>query len=125
MALEQTFRQGALSSTYNPDAAEVVLGSYLPGSSNSYEAVAQARGATYFSVSDWDAVQGQLGANQMWNINRAFLDQQMAQGKTFVFTSNPELVNPRSYTYLEYTYLRNAGYQLESMPGGMFRAVKK
>jgi hypothetical protein len=34
-------------------------------------------------MSDWGIVEGQLGANQMWNINKALLDKKMAQGKTF------------------------------------------
>jgi gluconate kinase len=35
-----------------------------------------------------NVVEDQLGANQMSNINKSFLNQQMAQGKTFLFTGN-------------------------------------
>jgi hypothetical protein len=38
--VQQTFNQAALSSTHNPDAVEVVLGKYIAGSPDSYDAVA-------------------------------------------------------------------------------------
>lgn len=34
-------------------------------------------------MSDWNSVQGQLGKENMWDINKAFLDQQIAKGKSF------------------------------------------
>lgn len=121
---QQTFSQAALSSTHNANASEVVLGKYIAGSSNSYEAVAQSRGATYFSMSDWGTVEGQLGADQMWNINKAFLDQQMAQGKTFLFTGNPANANVGSFTHLEFKYLQENGYRIIPDKSGFYRAIK-
>jgi hypothetical protein len=44
--MQQTFNQTALSSTHNPDAAEVVLGKYIAGSPDSYNAVGGAKNAT-------------------------------------------------------------------------------
>jgi filamentous hemagglutinin len=122
--IQQTFNQGALSSTHNASASEVVLGKYVAGSSTSYEAVAQARGSTYFSMSDWGAVEGQLGNDQMWNINKAFLDQQMAQGKSFLFTGNPSAANAGYFTKLEFSHLSENGYYLVT-DGGFYRAIKK
>jgi filamentous hemagglutinin len=123
--IQKTFDQAAVSSTHNAGSQEVVLGRYIADSSESYDAIARSRGATYFSVSDWSAVQGQLGADQMWNINKAFLDQQISQGKTFVFTANPAAASTNSYTYLEYDHLLRSGYQIEPTSGGLYRAVKK
>lgn len=123
--IQQTFNQAAVSSTHNANASEVVLGKYISGSADSYEAVAQARGSTYFSMSDWSTVQGQLGKDQMWNINQAFLDQQIAQGKTFLFTSNPAKVDVGSYTYQEYSHLIGSGYQIVPEPSGYYRAIRK
>lgn len=123
--IQKTFNQAAVSSTHNAGASEVVLGRYIAGSPDSYEAVAQARGSTYFSMSDWSAVQGQLGVEQMWNINRTFLDQQIAQGKNFVFTSNPALARSGSFTLQEYNHLLSSGYEIQSATGGLFRAIKK
>jgi filamentous hemagglutinin len=58
---QQTFNQAAVSSTHNAAATEVILGKYIQGSADSYDVVAKARGATYFSMSDWGIVEGQLG----------------------------------------------------------------
>jgi filamentous hemagglutinin len=123
--IQQTFERAALSSTHNANSSEVVLGKYIAGSADSYDAVAQAQGATYFSMSDWSTVQSQLGGDQMWNINKAFLDQQIAQGKTFLFTANPASATVGSYTNLEYQYLRSSGYNMVPDSGGYYRAVKK
>lgn len=123
--LLQAFNQAAASSTHNADASVVVLGKYIAGSNDSYEAVAQAQGATYFSMSDWSAVRGQLGADQMWNINKAFLDQQMASGKSFIFTADPTLSPANSFTRQEYNYLVSSGYQVTQEKGGVFNATKQ
>jgi filamentous hemagglutinin len=103
---------------------EVILGKYIRGSADSYEAVAQARGATYFSMSDWNVVESQLGAEQMWNINKSFLNQQMAQGKTFLFTGDPASASAGYFTKLEFQHLKENGYVLV-MDGRFFRAIKK
>ena len=122
--IKKTFEQGALSSTHNPGASEVILGKYVAGSNTSYDAIAKSRGATYFSMSDWGTVQGQLGAEKMWNINKAFLDQQMAQGKSFMFTADPTKVAPTTFTAQEFSYLRENGYSLQ-ITNGEFHAVKR
>jgi filamentous hemagglutinin len=64
-------------------------------------------------MSDWHTVQGQLGADQMWNINKAFLDQQISQGKSFVFTADPTKAPPGSYTSMEYVHLQKSGCALQ------------
>ena len=125
--IQQTVRKAALSSTHNGAADEVVLGKHLAGSKESYEVVAQSRGATYFSMPDWSTVRQQMNFSNenMWLINREFLDQQIVRGKTFLFTSDPRLVSPISFTYKEYNYLRQVGFFLEKTPEGMYRAIKR
>jgi filamentous hemagglutinin len=122
--LQQTFDQAALSSTHNARATEVILGKHIEGSPASYEAVAKIRGATYFSMSDWSVVESQLGADQMWNINKAFLNQQMAQEKTFIFTVDPLSDAAGFYTKKEFSHLSENGYFLVKS-GGFYRAIKK
>lgn len=122
--IQQTYDQAAISSTHNTASSEVVLGKYIAGSSNSYEAVAQARGATYFSMSDWSTVQGQLGADKMWNINKTFLDQQMAQNKSFLFTADPTSPSAGYFTKLEFQHLTNNGYKI-IQEGSVYHAIKK
>ncbi len=123
--LTQAYNQAALNSTQNASSSEVILGPYIAGSASSYDAVAQAQGATYFSMSDWSTVQSQLGAENMWNINQAFLDQQIAKGKSFAFTVDPTTVRSNSYTEMEYQYLQNKGYSFEQGAGGVYYATKK
>jgi hypothetical protein len=48
----------------------------------------------------------------MWNINKAFLDQKILQGKTFVFTGNPAAATAGYYTKLELDHLVHNGYVL-------------
>nr|WP_019936910.1 hemagglutinin repeat-containing protein [Bordetella sp. FB-8] len=123
--LTQAYNQAAISSTQNASSSEVILGPYIEGSANSYDAVAQEQGATYFSMSDWGTVKSQLGAKNMWNINQAFLDQQIAQNKSFAFTVDPTTVRSESYTEMEYQYLQSKEYSFERGARGLYYAVKK
>ena len=123
--LKQMFDAAARNSTVNPNGTEVVLGKYIAGDPASYEQVARSRGATFFEMPDWAVVEGQIGAPQMWSINSAFLDQQIAAGKSFLFTSNPVKLDPRSFTGRELRHLLDNGYRLIEQPGGFYRAVKK
>jgi hypothetical protein len=100
----------AAAATQNADSGEVVLGRYLAGNASSYEQVAQARGATYYEVKAWNDISQELGSREkMWEINKAFLDKGIADGKRFVFTSDPEKIlfeAPRSYSAEEVKYLK-------------------
>lgn len=61
----------------------------------------------------------------MWDINKAFLDQQMAEGKAFVFTvdpRDPEIA--RSFTRKEWNYLKSNGYHIVPDEDGMYYANK-
>ena len=100
----------AISSTKNPKALEVVLGKFEPGiNATSYEQVAQSRGATYFDMDNWNLVNKAVGGSkeEIWKINKAFLDQQVKAGKTFTFTVNPKLLDENTFTRWEYDYLIN------------------
>lgn len=78
-------------------------------------------------MSDWNTVQRQMefGNAEMWRINEAFLDQQVAQGKSFIFTANPVTARPDSYLYQEVNYLKNSGYTIQLADEGLYRAIKK
>lgn len=60
----------------------------------------------------------------MWSINQAFLDQQIMQGKSFLFTTDPASAPPGSFTSQEYNYLLSKGYNISPDIGGMYRATK-
>jgi filamentous hemagglutinin len=60
----------------------------------------------------------------MWDINKKFLDGQMSQGKSFVFTGDPTASTAGYFTKMEYQHLQNNGYIL--IPeGGAYRAIRK
>jgi filamentous hemagglutinin len=121
--------QLAERATQNPNADTVILGKYVKGDASSYELVARAQGATYFEFpgKTWSEAELQLGVDKMWSVNKQFLDNQIAQGKSFAFTENPKdatQVKPGSFTHQEFQYLLNNGYSLV-YEGGFYRAVKK
>jgi filamentous hemagglutinin len=122
--IQKTYNAAAVNSTHNTSASEVILGRYIAGSADTYDEVAKARGATYFSMSDWNSVQGQLGKENMWEINKAFLDQQIAQSKRLLFTQDPRLADPKSYTYKEFEHLMSSGYKIVK-EGSLYVASKR
>jgi hypothetical protein len=75
-------------------------------------------------MSDCDKVESQLGTDQMWNINKAFMDQQITQRKTFVYIGSPAATTAGCHTKLELDHLVYNGYVL-LIQGGICRAVKK
>jgi hypothetical protein len=48
--------------------------------------------------------ESQLGVNQMRNINKAFLDQQISMGKAFVFTGNTASATAGYFAKLEFLF---------------------
>ena len=74
--------------THNNSSGKVGLGKFIKGSSNSYEILSQKLGYTYYEMSSkyWGKMVQALGDN-VWRVNQAFLDQQIALGKTFVMLS--------------------------------------
>lgn len=96
---------------------------FFAGGPTSYSAIAESRGSTYFSLNNWSAVERDIGTDNMWAINRAFLEQQVDKGKSFFFTVDPRSLAPATYTAREFQYLTTRGYRLVPEAGG-FRAVK-
>jgi RHS repeat-associated protein len=71
--------------THNNRSKQVGLGKYIEGSPNSYEVLSRKFGYTYYEMkpSYWNKMFEVLIDN-VWNVNQAFLDQQLSLGKTFV-----------------------------------------
>jgi hypothetical protein len=102
--------------TQNPTSHTVTLGRFEEGS-GSYQRVAQREGDTYFNLSDrdWDSALNSVGGNyeEMWRINRQFLDEQIARGKEFRLTHDPNGdYSLSSFYYQELQYLRDSGYKI-------------
>jgi outer membrane biosynthesis protein TonB len=107
--------EAAAMAAVNPASNDLVLGPWVPGDPKSYEQVAHAAGATYFDMGQaYDQIYaivertvGEKAASEaMWKINQRFLDQQIAQGKTIYFTSDPRLIDDWRATYKEWTYIK-------------------
>lgn len=79
--IQQTFNQAAVSSTHNATASEVILGKYIKGSAESYEAVEQARGTTYFSMSDWGIVEANWEQIRCGILTRLFSSNKWRRAK--------------------------------------------
>jgi len=82
--------------THNPESSKVMLGKFEDGGATSYIARA-GNEFTYFSLPEWDAISQIVGKDNMWLINKAFLNQQIALGKTFY--ASHSIVNA-TYSFL-------------------------
>ena len=88
-----------------------VLGKYVEGVG--YVNLAQKLGASFFQVADdiWKS----LTVSEQWKMNKEFLDDMIAQGKEFIFSSNAyeTLSNaPQSSFDKGINYLLKNGYRI-------------
>ncbi|MBC6181837.1 hypothetical protein HB796_13745 [Listeria welshimeri] len=105
------------NATHNNSSKSVTLGKWETGE-GSYLSVAKKNGDTYFDLGTegWDEASKLVNGNidEMWKINKQFLDDQMALGKDFNLSHNP---TPGSSTYNGYyqreiEYLKSNGYKI-------------
>ena len=92
--------------THNPESSKVMLGKFEDGGATSYIARA-GNEFTYFSLPEWDAISQIIGENDMWLINEAFLNQQIALGKTFY--ASHSIVNATNSFLREIKHLSKFG----------------
>jgi RHS repeat-associated protein len=78
----------AKKATQNPNSLELVLGKTLQDGIG-YKKVAENLEATYFYMKNWDRVRQKIGIENMWNINKAFLNQQLKAGKKIFCSHDP------------------------------------
>lgn len=114
----------AKDATQNDDAPQVMLGKYENSiQGQSYIMTAIKFNATYFDLADYDEIKAATSEDYMWNINKAFLEQQYAQGKQFLLTDDPSKATG-SYKK-EILWLQDKGYSFEYDAGtGIWKAVK-
>ena len=84
------FDELALQATKNGDAPGVVLGKHNARrfGGEPYNSVAFNKKMTYFELDNWDDLYARFG-DDVWEINKSFLDQQWKAGKEFYFSHNP------------------------------------
>lgn len=123
----KTYEEYAKESTHNNSSDQVLLGKFSPTNhEESYVAQAERYGMTYFDMGDdgWNEALADVGEDNMWNINLAFLEQQYAQGKTFYLTKDPEAAT--GYYTKEVEWLKEKGYSFEYNDAiGLWVAVKR
>ena len=105
-AKARDYDQLARLSTHNPEANKVMLGKYDNGGPTSYITKA-GNEYTYYSMARWEEVSNIVGTGNIWKANQAFLDQQIALGKTFYAShSTAEATN---FFFQEINYLAKFG----------------
>lgn len=114
------YQEYAKQATWDNNYNKLVLGKWNQNGI-SYVKVAQKEKATYFELKNWNEVQNEIGKRKMWQINKAFLEQQIKQGKTIYLSHDPNKAD--GYFKKEVQYLKKQGYSF--IPeGDMWKAVK-
>jgi hypothetical protein len=89
-----------------------MLGKYLDGGEQSYVTRA-GKDYTYFDmgVEKWKEAETLVNKNseEMWRINKQFIDEQKALGKEFYFSYEPWIVQSHEYLSKEAEYLIDLG----------------
>ena len=73
-------------------------------------------------MNDWNGISDQIGLDNMWNINKEFLNQQISQGKQSYTTHDP--FEATGYFKNEVDFLEIKGYTFEK-EGDLWKAVPK
>jgi RHS repeat-associated protein len=110
----------ARQATRNPNSNRVVLGRGPHIDGRSYTKVAAHHNATYFKLENWRAVTSKFSRSDIWSINKAFLNQQIRQGKSIVLSHDPAKAG--GYFQLEVEYLEQLGYKFVK-DGWVWKAV--
>ena len=113
----------------NFDSDTVIL-----GSTGRYDVIAEYEGYTYFKMNDdiWTLLEKETGGNydEIWKVNQAFIDEQIAANKTILLSDNPHggyyfSDGSKRFYQRELDYLRNKGYTFEVTDDGLWKAVRR
>ena len=114
--------------TKNPNSDTFVLG--LDGN---YDVTGGLNDYTYFKMNDstWNKLKRLTNYNydEIWKLNKKFIDKQISSGKNIVLTNNPNskyyLENGSLRFYQrEINYLKELGYVFKETSDGLWKAVK-
>ncbi|GHT71694.1 hypothetical protein FACS189455_4110 [Bacteroidia bacterium] len=97
--------------TKNPEANKVMLGQYLENNPTSYHIRAKNEGYTYFELDNWKEAEALVNKNydELWKINKQFIDNQKALNKEFYFSHNIWEYEIPSFRSREAEYLIDLG----------------
>lgn len=114
----------AVKATKGPEESKfVVLGTYEKNSPNSYDAFAREIGAQYFHLEDYTTLKQKYSRDEIWKINKQFINNQIKKGRTFVFSHDPDEAVKGTFFEKEVNYLKKKGYSFAET-GGKWYAKK-
>ncbi len=93
--------------TRNPNSPVVVLGKSFEGGKK-YINVAAHYKASYLKARDWRKLMQKLNSDELWKINKAFLQQQIQDGKQFILSHDPSTAS--GFFLKEVSYLEQLGF---------------
>lgn len=106
---------------------KVLLGEFVKGSLSSYEKRALNEGYTFFSMETeiWSEAKSLVNGSkeEMWKINKQFIDEQKALGKEFWFSHDPFSPGNDQYFASEVNYLIDLGVKDFKKIGDVWKAV--
>lgn len=87
---DNTIKQLAKAATKNANSNKVILGKYIENSLLSYEQVARAKGYCFYELDNWNEFKSLINnSEEMWKVNKEFIDNQIDANKKFYFSHNP------------------------------------
>lgn len=98
-------------STHNNDSSIVVLGKFKYNNV-SYDDVAKKIHATYYSNPFYSDLANVISDDDLWEINKTFLKNQIDAGKTIIFSHNPNANWGKCGFTKEIKFLRDNGYYI-------------
>jgi len=114
------FNNLASKATKNPNSSKVVLGKFLEDG-KSYTKVGAHYGASYFKLDNWQDLSKSLKADEIWQVNKTFLQQQIKAGKEVVLSHDP--LKATGFYKREVNYLNQLGYKFVQ-DGWVWKAVR-
>jgi hypothetical protein len=110
----------ARAGTVDPDSLVVVLGKFSRDGAT-YIDVAISLKATFLQVKYWLLVGKVLTLAEAWEINKAFLKQQIREGKQFILSHDPS--EATGFFLREVAYLEQLGFRFMK-DGLIWRAIR-
>lgn len=116
------------AATKNPESKKIILGKYVKNSPLSYDKVA-GKEYTYFNLDNWEDVSKMFAGSydEMWKINKQFIDNQIKVGKDIFFSHDPQKeIDEVDYSFFlrEIEYLMDLGCKnFEKVGDNLWKAV--
>lgn len=115
-----------LFATKNADARKVMLGKYDKGGSTSYT-IKAGTNYTFFDMGyeKWNEALDLIGGNEdeMWKINKKFIDDQQAFKKDFYFSHEPWVAESHEFLSKEAEYLIDLGAKDFVKEGDLWKTI--